>query len=557
MRRRLRRLALVTLGVAAASLSATTTHPGAADAAGRGSLLFLQTFDRGHSYRLLTSDLAGGDRRVVTEQRAVGRPAWSPDGRQIAFSGPVTDDSDGRYGIYVVNADGTGLRRLTSPRFADFDPAWSPDGQTLAFTRDNVGNSNPATCCVLGIVSVGSGAYSAVPGTTGASFPTWSGTSPWLAYVHATGLRAVRYDGYGNRLLARGRVETPDWSPDGRFVAFVLRQSRTDARLAVVSYRGGTPALRSGVSGLLEDPQWDDDNRTLYFTTYRGLGDDGRYQSAVYRSASNAGPVTRLFALPATFHRLAFSPGPVAGASGLGAVSVAGDALQWTVTNAVDAPATAATLTYGIPGNLPVAGDWDGDGDQTPGVVNVRDGVFEWYLTNDLSSPRTAYRTVYGVTGNLPVVGDWDGDGRDSIGVVDTKEGRLDWYLSNRVTGAVTAARFSYGIAGDLPVVGDWDGDGRSSPGVAHPGGEVLQWYLSNRQVGAAPVYRFAFGAPDTLPVAGDWNGDGVTTVGVVDRRTGQLEWLLTDTNVAPGVSRRATYGAGSDLPVVGDWDGR
>ena len=557
MRRRLRRVALVTLGVVAASLSPATSSLGPADAAGRGSLLFLQTFDRGQSYRLLTSDLAGSNRRVVTDQRAVGRPAYSPDGRRIAFSGPITDDSDGRYGIYLVNADGTGLRRLTAPRFADFDPAWSADGQTIAFTRDNVGNSNPNTCCVIGVVSLATGSYAAVPGTTGGSFPTWSGNSPWLSYVHATGLRAVRYDGYGNRLLFRGRVETPDWSPDGRFIAFVQRRSRTDARLAVISYTGGTPALRAGISGLLEDPQWDADNRTIYFTTYRGLGDEGRLQSAVYRSASNAGPVTRLFTLPATFHRLAFSPGPAAGATGIGFATVAGEALQWSVANSLSAPATAATTTYGIPGNLPVAGDWDGDGDETPGVVNVRDGRLEWYLSNEIAPARTAYRTVYGVAGNLPVVGDWDGDGRDSIGVVNTVDGRLDWYLSNGVTSAVTAVRFTWGVAGDRPVAGDWDGDGRASPGVAHPAGEVFAWYLSNRQAGPATVYRFTLGTPDTVPVTGDWDGDGATTVGVVDRKTGQLEWLLADSNVTAGIDRRVTYGGGQDLPVTGDWDAR
>ncbi len=61
-------------------------------------------------------------------------PAWSPDGRMIAFEGKGPDDPGGptHAGISIMNADGTGVRRLTS---WGFDPAWSPDGRKIAFTR--------------------------------------------------------------------------------------------------------------------------------------------------------------------------------------------------------------------------------------------------------------------------------------------------------------------------------------------------------------------------------------------------------------------------------------
>ena len=62
------------------------------------------------------------------------RPTWSPDGRQIAF-GYARDPKQKRYGIYVVNADGSGKRELSRDARHDFwDPAWSPDGRTLAFS---------------------------------------------------------------------------------------------------------------------------------------------------------------------------------------------------------------------------------------------------------------------------------------------------------------------------------------------------------------------------------------------------------------------------------------
>ena len=62
----------------------------------------------------------------------ITNPAWSPDGKQLVFTGLDQGVSD----LFTVNTDGTGLRRLTDDRHADLHPAWSPDGQTIAFVTD-------------------------------------------------------------------------------------------------------------------------------------------------------------------------------------------------------------------------------------------------------------------------------------------------------------------------------------------------------------------------------------------------------------------------------------
>lgn len=75
----------------------------------------------------------GRSRRVLTSTGQSGGPAvWSPDGSQVAFA----NDRDGDFDIYVMNADGTGLRNLTnaSPEH-DLSPAWSPDGVEIAFSN--------------------------------------------------------------------------------------------------------------------------------------------------------------------------------------------------------------------------------------------------------------------------------------------------------------------------------------------------------------------------------------------------------------------------------------
>lgn len=86
---------------------------------------------------LLYSD--GGLARNLSNHAADdGSPAFSPDGKQIAF----TSVRDGKPQIYIVNADGTGLRRVSNNQFSDFSPTWSPDGRWIAFASNRDGTTN-------------------------------------------------------------------------------------------------------------------------------------------------------------------------------------------------------------------------------------------------------------------------------------------------------------------------------------------------------------------------------------------------------------------------------
>jgi TolB protein len=62
-------------------------------------------------------------------------PAWSPDGRKIAFVSDRTGNSE----VYVMNADGTGQRNLTRNPAFDADPTWSPDARKIAFASNRDG----------------------------------------------------------------------------------------------------------------------------------------------------------------------------------------------------------------------------------------------------------------------------------------------------------------------------------------------------------------------------------------------------------------------------------
>ncbi len=129
-------------------------------------------------------------------------------------------------------------------------------------------------------------------------------------------------------------------------------------------------------------------------------------------------------------------------------------------------------FTYGQAGDIPVCGDWNGDGKDSPGVV--RGNV--WYLTNQFDGSRDITAFSYGnASGDTFVVGNWNGsalDNTDGVGVFRSGT----WYLTNALNGTQNGPTFAYGNFDDRPVVGDWDGNG--ADGVAVVRG--ITWYMNN-----------------------------------------------------------------------------
>jgi TolB protein len=176
----------------------------------------------GQALQLLDPSTDGPAHVLLTGFEEIAAPAWSPDGRELAFGAR----RDNNWDLYVVRGDGSDLRRLTTHAAFDGWPAWSPDGGSLAFVshRDGV--------LALYRLPLDGGEATAVrlsPGDGPVIEPAWSPDGRWLAYAAwadgAYRLEALRLDGGEPHILADstdGRdLRAPAWSPDGDRLAWL------------------------------------------------------------------------------------------------------------------------------------------------------------------------------------------------------------------------------------------------------------------------------------------------------------------------------------------------
>ena len=166
----------------------------------------------------------GTQQRNLTRHRAVdSSPAWSPDGKRIVFvSNRANIASPAANALYTMNADGTGVVRLTKD-LADYDsPAWSPDGKRIAFTY--LAGGRPAydigNQAIYVMNADGSGQRRLTTPKTGGLGPSWSpdGTAIVFASIRNNSgdwqIVRIRTDGSGSQIVTTNRVNgwDPDWS---------------------------------------------------------------------------------------------------------------------------------------------------------------------------------------------------------------------------------------------------------------------------------------------------------------------------------------------------------
>ena len=218
--------------------------------------------------------------------------AWSPKGTQLAFfrgdagSGPgcLTDCDGPKESLFVINADGSGQRRLSTCNGdcgGEDGLAWSPDGSSIVFSRNGLVTINVATGKLHSLRATG-------------QQPDWSPDGTTIAYSRVSGLFAVDAAGASApRTIASAEgdgVEEPDWSPDGSRIVFGGRTGiytvRPDGshRTRLIFGRFGSASYHASWSP--------DGTRVLYAYT---PGHEGHYRFEVWTLGTSGGAVTRIY----------------------------------------------------------------------------------------------------------------------------------------------------------------------------------------------------------------------------------------------------------------------
>lgn len=168
---------------------------------------------------------------------------------------------------------------------------------------------------------------------------------------------------------------------------------------------------------------------------------------------------------------------------------------------------------------IPVAGDFDGDGEDTVGLFDPRTAEFKLADHNQNGEPATVF--VFGSSGSLPVAGDFDGDGVDTVGVYDPATQIFQLRQSN--TPGPADVTFAYGAPGDFVFTGDFDGDGVDTIGAYR--GSTQQVMLRNSLTTGPADVTFLLGPATSFPVAGDFYGLGRDSVALLDFTTHEFHF--------------------------------
>jgi TolB protein len=251
------------------------------------------------------------------ENFGISYPAISPDGKRVAFSGTEGASSH----LYLLSVKEGKLIQLTFDELVlDETPAWSPDGKKIAFARaplkikvinETMGTYEPGEYDIYVIDADGSNLRRLT--TEGGYYPTWSPDGKYIAFTRREGDRyaiwIMNSDGKNQTRLTYG-VE-PDWSPDGKKIVFT--SDSWPRKIGVINLDGSgliwlteppTIAFRDGTSGPATDgfPRWSPDGKKIAFVSNRSGNFD------IYIMNADGSEITRLTNNPADDSYPSWSP---------------------------------------------------------------------------------------------------------------------------------------------------------------------------------------------------------------------------------------------------------
>jgi Tol biopolymer transport system component len=220
--------------------------------------------------------------------RNAENPAWSPDGRLVAFDRKT---ARGDWDLFVASADGSDQRQLAHPGADEYKASWAPDGSRLTYTDGQeiyVVNADLTEPRSITDSDPEDGAYE----------PAWSPSGDWIAFVTGDGVITLIHPDGSDRhdLPGDGTASNPAWSPDGTKLAYDAAGVQGWGDIYVSNADGTQTQQLTHSPGYEAAPAWSPDGSQIvfaFFKTARGVSQHHGDLYVINADVSHLRPLVR------------------------------------------------------------------------------------------------------------------------------------------------------------------------------------------------------------------------------------------------------------------------
>jgi TolB protein len=282
-----RRSALVLAGL---GLLVAAPLAGAAFRGKDGRIAYMRKDAAGYWQIWVASSSLSGAKQLTHGRNDSGWAVWSPNGERLAFDSNRTDhtpnDSQQVNDVFVMRPDGSGVTRLTDSKGVSGDAAWSPNGKLIAFDSNRASRGGFSSIYVMNADGRKIRRITKPAAPLSDYEPRFSPDGSRLVFSRARGtsgnapsaLFTVRLDGRGlHRLTTFAlHVGASDWSPNGKEIAFEAYPHGQYGDIYAINATGGSPVNLTHDTTGQSDPVWSPDGTRILFLDNRYVHQVGR-----------------------------------------------------------------------------------------------------------------------------------------------------------------------------------------------------------------------------------------------------------------------------------------